>query len=305
MTFRKSLLDNYWKFINERHAIYIRRERGDPWPWTEDELLQKYKFTNIFRELDTGTIWLREHIRDPYEYHNELFFNIALYRLYNYTGTAQEILDKVGFIERVGQLTDVFILMNERRKAHKQVFTGAHMITGTLGGDKVNQIFGICAPKLWDKRRELEPTANDTLETAFHKLCSKSPGYGAFISYEVITDLRHTRYLNGARDIFSWANPGPGARRGLCRLMGLQVRAKKGEKVPLEIRHKYPNYVECIEYMHDLLSIQDGYKEDYVPTLEMRDIEHSLCEWDKYQRVLNGEGKPRSKFTPPHLRTQV
>jgi hypothetical protein len=31
--------------------------------------------------------------------------------------------------------------------------------------------------------------------------------------------------------------------------------------------------------------------------LEMRDIEHSLCEFDKYERVRLGQGKPRSKYT--------
>jgi len=28
----------------------------------------------------------------------------------------------------------------------------------------------------------------------------------------------------------------------------------------------------------------------------MRDIEHSLCEFDKYERVRNGEGVPRGKY---------
>ena len=28
----------------------------------------------------------------------------------------------------------------------------------------------------------------------------------------------------------------------------------------------------------------------------MRCIEHSLCEWDKYERVRLGQGKPRSKY---------
>jgi bacterioferritin (cytochrome b1) len=31
---------------------------------------------------------------------------------------------------------------------------------------------------------------------------------------------------------------------------------------------------------------------------EMREIEHSLCEYDKYLRVMKKEGRPRSTFTP-------
>ena len=36
--------------------------------------------------------------------------------------------------------------------------------------------------------------------------------------------------------------------------------------------------------------------EDRFHKLEMRDIEHSLCEFDKYERVRNGEGKPRGRY---------
>ena len=32
-----------YNWINERHAIYQRRIRGDQPPWTEDEILSKYK----------------------------------------------------------------------------------------------------------------------------------------------------------------------------------------------------------------------------------------------------------------------
>jgi hypothetical protein len=49
--------------------------------------------------------------------------------------------------------------------------------------------------------------------------------------------------------------------------------------------------------MQDLLAISKGNLPTYVPMLEMRDIEHSLCEFDKYERVRLGQGRPRSKYT--------
>jgi hypothetical protein len=30
----------------------------------------------------------------------------------------------------------------------------------------------------------------------------------------------------------------------------------------------------------------------------MRCIEHSLCEWDKYERVRLNQGRPRSRYYP-------
>ena len=34
----------------------------------------------------------------------------------------------------------------------------------------------------------------------------------------------------------------------------------------------------------------------WIDGLEMRDIEHCLCEYDKYERVRLGEGRPRAKY---------
>jgi len=301
-TFKKDMLGWYWHFINERHAIYVRRSRGDSWPWTEDEILMTYKFTNVFRELDTGTIWCRENIREPYAMHPELFFNIAMYRLYNYWPSAQEIMDKIGFVEKLSQLNKVAGLMYKRQARGERVFTGAHMITGTLGGNKIHQVFELCLGDLWNNRKELEPHPEDNLQLAFNRLNKNCPGYGPFISYEVITDLRHTRYLEKASDVYIWANPGPGAKRGVCRLLGLKVSTAEGGKASRDVQAEYPNDLGYITYMQELVKTQDDRKARYVPRMEMRDVEHSLCEWDKYERARNGEGRPRSRYTPPHLR---
>jgi hypothetical protein len=40
------------------------------------------------------------------------------------------------------------------------------------------------------------------------------------------------------------------------------------------------------------------FRQDWMPSVEMRDIEHSLCEFDKYERVRLGEGRPRMKYKP-------
>jgi hypothetical protein len=32
------------------------------------------------------------------------------------------------------------------------------------------------------------------------------------------------------------------------------------------------------------------------PAWEMREVEHSLCEFDKYERVRRGEGRPRGVY---------
>lgn len=276
--------DDFFNFMKERHAIYIRRNRGDPWPWTNDPILKEYKFTNVYRELDMGTVYCREQIRKPYAGHQELFFNIAMYRLCNWIPTYENI----GFISNF-DANYVNGVLRKMRQRGEQIFTGAHMITGTLGGDKIHQIVDICLTQLWQNRDELTPVPGDTLEMAFNRLCKHNPGYGPFIAYEVITDLRWTRYLCDATDIYTWANPGPGAKRGLHRILGMPVN---------EGRISNDEY---IAHMRDLLHMSERLPK-WMPKLEMRDIEHSLCEFDKYDRARLGHGKPRNRFVPPHLR---
>lgn len=302
MKFDKDLLEWFWYYVNERHAIYLRRERGYEFPWTEDEILQTYKFCNVFRELDVGTIWLRKEIREPYAHHKELFFNIAMYRLYNYVGTAEEIIRNVGFIAKREQLRDVVSLVTKRKERGDRVFTGAHMITGTLGGSKIHQVFEVCLDALWNNSNWLQPHPDDNLQKAFNRLNGNNPGYGPFISYEVMTDLRHTRYLEKADDIYIWANAGPGAKRGVCRLLGLQVNTREGGKASRDVHALYPTPEGYIAHMRSIVAMQDSYREKFVPRMEARDVEHSLCEWDKYERTRNDEGRPRSKYIPPHLR---
>ena len=297
-------IEQFFTFMNERHAIYLRRLRGDMWPWTYDEILQTYKFTNVYRELDAGTKWCKDNIREPYYDHVELFFNIATYRRYNWVYTAREL----GFIEKYDPeyYTD---RMLKRQARGEKIFTGSHMICGSIRNkdgsiskNKVIQLFKISFSELWEKRRAIEPRPGDTLEQAFNRCMDANiPGFGPFVWYEVITDLRWTRHLIYAEDTMSWANPGPGAKRGVQRLLGFNVY-----KPTAEDRAKYPKGdLAYIKVMQSLLSTSPAYLDEWMDQLEMRDIEHTLCEWDKYERARLGQGAPRSKFTPPHKRKQV
>ena len=105
------------------------------------------------------------------------------------------------------------------------------------------------------------------------------------MSYEVVTDLNYTPVLDTAKDQFSWANAGPGAKRGLNRIHLRDL--KKGM-----------NQQTANTEMQLLLEEAPKYCKPHVPVrlVDMRTIEHSLCEWDKYERVRLGQGTPRSRY---------
>ena len=271
----------YW--INERHSIYLKRDAGEPWPWTADPILQEYKFTNVFRQLDrvtkAWTNYYEEHVDAPY---TEIFRNLMVFRMFNWPLTYAAL---GGWRKRPLHPDKMKAALHQRRAAGKQVFTGAYIITNNgLRESKIDLVCdAIAAANARAASLILSIRKVNTLEHATQQLATL-PMVGDFIAYELVTDLRHTSVLHKATDIMTWANPGPGARRGLNRIHGRPVK------------HRLNKY-QAIDEMLALLYKVDEAVEPYVPALEMRDIEHSLCEFDKYMRVKLGEGRPRSKYT--------
>lgn len=54
-------LFKYW--IEEREAIRVKKESGVQQPWTKDEILQKYRFTNVNRLNDRQNKEAHKHIK--------------------------------------------------------------------------------------------------------------------------------------------------------------------------------------------------------------------------------------------------
>lgn len=280
----------YW--IIERHRIYLRRARGLPWPWTEDKILRTFRFCNVFRELDTVTIWIREHIREPYADHPMLWFMMAAARTINWPPTLQELMeDRSGAWPRTKNWTPdrMETILAARQRRGEKMHTGAYMVRSDPGIPKSHYIAQRVLGRLWRRREEVAPVLlfGTSLREATRAL-AMGYGWAGFTSYEVVTDLRHCPgWLDEALDIHYWANLGPGARRGLNRLYGY----------PLKRQWSEANGVRAMETLQRRLNAT---LPTDIPRLEMRDVEHSLCETDKYLRVQNNEGRPRSLYSPPN-----
>tara|TARA_R100000501_G_C2585947_1_gene87546 strand:+ start:64 stop:792 length:729 start_codon:yes stop_codon:yes gene_type:complete len=180
-------------------------------------------------------------------------------------------------------------IARERLDNKQKVFTGAYIITNQGKKDpKENIVVDEFLFAIWDYRQLLSDIASRGSLQQMHQNLGKLQGWGGggFMAYELVSDLRHTPVLRDATDINTWANAGPGAKRGLNRVFGRPLKFASS-------KHGWN------EEMKKLLLKVNALKHSYVPTLEMREIEHSLCEFDKYERVKNGEGKPRSIYQPP------
>jgi hypothetical protein len=288
-------LERFFWWMNERHRIYELRAAGAEWPWTEDEILRKYSFTNVYRELDKTTLWFRKNVREPLSEDVDVILATVIFRWFNRIETGKRLLkirtQRNPKSNKFGAFVSWQPIQVEKRlRPYEPWITGAYMVKSPTGKDKLD---GICevVSNVWNKRREVVRTIMDeeaTMQSSTEYLAT-FPFLGPFMAYEIVTDLRHTVALENAPDIMTWANPGPGAARGLNRIMGRPVKLT----VPRD---------QKIDEMRGLLEISPKHLENHMDDLEMREIEHSLCEFDKYERVRNNEGRPRGTFTPPEKR---
>lgn len=273
-------LDRYTYWIEERERIrYLKEELKQEPPWTGDPILKEFKFCQVFREDDRTTRWFRTHMREPLRNSPEVFMATIAFRFFNLIETGRTLLDNNLHIE-----WDRPKAIEEIKKNPKWI-TGAYIVKSPNRMDKVTGVTE-CVSHIWDDRENIVKQLESftTLEEAW-KFLMQYPYIGPFVSYEMVTDLRHTYLLEDATDICSWGNPGPGAMRGLNRLTGR----------PLEFcKRSWDWHSEMLD-LYDWCSQKlDLSKLNYA--FEMREVEGGLCEFDKYSRILKGQGRTRSVY---------
>lgn len=290
MKLLKPNVRRFFRYMNERQRIYMKRELGDPWPWTKDKILQEWKFCNVFRQDDRVTKELtkrKKALVGSIRYPGDLLGHIAIFRMYNWPETYDIIHD--AFSRGMFCRGKANKELDKAKARGEKIFTGAYMVTGSGSeGRSKHELANESLEQIWKKRHALadDIIKNNTLRNAT-LLMTQFPMISHFGGYEIACDLRHTKVLGHAKDIHMWANAGPGALRGLSRIitggLGLALKPDEANKWMRELQAQSPLYLEKF----------------FFDQLEMRDIEHTLCEFDKYERIRNDEGRPRSKYQPP------
>jgi hypothetical protein len=272
-----------WHWVRERERIRVLKDSGAAGPWTQDEILATYRFCNVRREDDRGTVWVRQHIRDPYADHPLLWLMLCIARQINWPETLAELIESNAWPsdDRFAP-ADITAVLNVRKALGAKVYTGAYMISApaTKGADKQAYIAETVIGALW-QRREHFPTLYVSMRKV-HDWITASNGWGPFMAYQAVVDMRFTRILRDAPDVDSWAAAGPGTIRGLNRLHGRAVDYALSQGQALaEMRAIYK-----------LAEAETGVAMDF------SDVPNILCETDKYLRVKLGQGEPRALYVP-------
>lgn len=297
----------FFAYAVERERVRIRKEGGDV-QLTDDPILQKFRFCNVFREDDKTTRHFAK-IRDRVP-RDQVLLATVLYRWFNRIEVGEAIFNQRQLM--TGQPAWESFLTTMDTKVLKRAIiasvgkkgpfvTGSYIIKGWDGLPKLDGVLrcieeflvheptppGYDNPVGYEQMSQtmLERPGEVTLEEV-HGWLAQHKYMGGFMAYEVVTDLSQTALLRNAPDMMTWANAGPGARRGLNRIHERPLEAPTSQR-------------QMNEEMQDLLEASR------FPSLwtfakkrewDMRTVEHTLCEFDKYERVRTGAGRPRQTY---------
>jgi hypothetical protein len=275
--------DEFFATARARERIRRARAMGVEYPWTDDPVYRAWRFCNVFREDDRTTAWFREHVRNHVSGLQAVKATI-IFRWFNRVEVGE-------------QITDLLIGTWDTKEARRRlkdvhpIVTGAYIIKGWDGYEKLDGVLKCIDEALaqldsdevdslgWVIRNHWPVRSCRQLEMAWGDL--QSIRYmGPFMAYEVVSDLRWTDTLRLAADINTWANPGPGCKRGLGW-------AYSGNS---EVRP--PDLLGAMQWLLSMSQDTRNWPSDW-PRWEMREVEHWLCEFDKYNRALRGDRMKR------------
>lgn len=278
----------YW--IMMREHIRRMKDAGAPRPWSPDPIMHDYRFCNVRREDDRGTIWIRQHIREPFADHPYLWFMLCIARQINWPDTLAELIGTPAWPNDNSDMNGswspgaMIEIMNARKARDAKVYTGAYMISApAAGGDKSPYIARNVLGDLWQHRDIISSLFNfaATIEQV-HKHIMQFNGWGPFMAYQACVDMRFTRLLMNASDRYTWAAAGPGTIRGLNRLYGRPFRQALSQRQALEEMQMIYRDVQQLTGV----------------AMDFSDVPNVLCETDKLIRTQLDEGTPRNKYVP-------
>lgn len=290
--------DTYWRFAAERQAIFFRRASGDIAPWTEDPILQAYKFTNAYRASDRVSQYLIRNViygdgRPPGS--EETFFRIMLFKLFNKIETWELVEREVGKITIEDYSFKKYDSVFERAMtAGKRIYSAAYIMPsgGSLGHQRKHRNHLTLIERMLNDELPSKLADCHSMTDAFN-LIRAYPTIGDFLAYQYVTDVNYSTITNFTE--MEFVVPGPGAIDGIRKCFS----DTGGVTDPDIIRMMCDRQEEEFER----LGLQ--FRSLWGRPLQLIDCQNLFCEVDKYSRVahpelsgVTGRTRIKQKFNP-------
>lgn len=306
-------IEQWFAFLRERHMVYLRRQIGKAAPWTRDWVLNSYRFTNVYREIDRVSEWVTRNIIIPFE--NTPWLPVALVtaRQINRMETLEKLMDTpYAFpVNKNWSAEAMYQVFKEIKESGQPVCGSAYVITPGSPlhplfkhKDKAMMIAHAFIQGAFNSRAELQKAARGPKATMAGMVAAlrEVDGIGPFIAYQVAVDLSYSdKWLKNALDINTFNAAGPGTRRGST--YGIQ-----GGYDFIEVGMKTKR-TEITAFLQKLVEYGSGKYPELWPVntddprygfapLSMSNCSNSACEMSKYAKVCLTGKRMKNSFSP-------
>ena len=296
------MIEAFFAFVYERQLIWHKRTILHlPAPWTEDKILQTYKFCNVYRQLDAGTLAISKYLQAEYSPEQKLF-NIIAYRFFNRRNTIEHLFG--GFLNPQTFNFSSYEQRFDKIKQKENIFSNAYLISSHPYNPKYRpqekhiQILLM----LNDLRIQMPNLVKDLKEHKAQEGLNIIQSYvhmaGPFLAGQILLDATYAENIVDytANDFLV---VGPGAHWGLNIIFNKKLSPREAaEKCRFLYKIQAENFEKLKQQKHkNWLDIcwQNNQYPNY-PYLCLHDIQNSLCEFRKYWRLLNGEKAKKRYF---------
>lgn len=293
-------LIKFAQFIYDRQEVWYKRfVLQYPPPWSTDEILNKYKFCNAYRELDKTTKYLINRVINNNEITlQEKVFNILVFRIFNRAGLFDWYFGNI--LRPFDFETNLYIAELDLVK--------------TKGIPVFNDAYNITQRTFCSEHRKGEKHVQHLLNLSniashwgdiFQKIkLSKSAEelfciiddlnfFGKFLSYQCLIDISYIKdFLH--HDWNSFVDCGPGTLDAL-KLLSKEKPIDTCKEIYITQKHIFQSLKE--QTGKDWMKIKYDTPYNYGPYLSLNNIENCLCEWRKFLNYKNGVG--RIKYYKP------
>ena len=284
---RKEVFDTYWKFASSRQEVFLRRVKGEPPPWTTDDILSTHKFCNVYRASDRVSQYLIKNvIYEGSQNEEEVLFRILLFKIFNKIETWQYLEGRLGNLELSTFDFEVYAkLLQEAMTSGQTVYTSAYMSCASkaFGYERKHENHLALIYKAF-KEDHIERKVSKAKNLGdIYNLLASYPLIGKFMAYQLAIDINYSEVTDFSENSFTVA--GPGAERGIRKCFVdtagksddyiirwmVENQDREFERLGLEFRSLWGRPLHCI------------------------DCQGLFCETDKYCRVAFPELKSNRK----------
>ena len=262
----------------ERQRIFRARVRGERRPWTNDEVLRGFRFTNAYRAADrTSQFLIRRVICQGPQTTEEMFFRVLLFKIFNKTETWRLLESRVGPVSWESYTYDDYDqILSEALLRGVSIYSAAYIIPPPQGYGHHRKhrnhlaLLESLMKNDYPRRLRDSPTMRDAFE-----LLRGVPSFGDFLAYQYVTDLNYSPLTEFSECEF--VVPGPGALSGIRKCFGaLEAWA------PDDLIHMVTDLQEE-EFANRGLRFEDLWGRP----LQLIDCQNLFCEVDKYARAVH------------------